>query len=102
MTRAGNSSKLRKAVTAKNIQKHLTAFQNIANDNGGNRAAGTNGHVDSAEYVEAKLHKAGYETTRQAFSYDKTNLDESNFEQVAPTADRVRPAGAVLSHGLLR
>ena len=80
------SSKLRKAVTAKNIQKHLAAFQNIADANGGNRAAGTNGHVESAEYVEAKLDKAGYDTTRQEFSYDKTNVDETNFEQVAPTA----------------
>ncbi len=96
------SEKLRKAVTAKNIQKHLAEFQEIADENGGNRAAGTPGHVASAEYVEAKLKKAGYTTTRQAFSYDKTNLDESNFAQVAPDPDGVHAARPVLSDGLLR
>jgi Zn-dependent M28 family amino/carboxypeptidase len=80
------SLKLRKALTAKNIQKHLAALQDIADANGGTRAAGTPGHVASAEYIEAKLHKAGYTTTRQEFSYDKTNLDEANFSQVAPVA----------------
>jgi Zn-dependent M28 family amino/carboxypeptidase len=79
------SQKLRHAVKAKNIQKHLSALQDIADANGGTRAAGTPGHVASAEYVEAKLDKAGYETTRQPFSYDKTNLDEANFAQTAPT-----------------
>ena len=80
------SLKLRKAVTAKNIQQHLAALNKIADQNGGTRAAGTPGHVASAEYIEAKLHKAGYTTTRQEFSYDKTNLDAANFEQVAPVA----------------
>ncbi|MEO5919943.1 MAG: M28 family peptidase [Pseudolysinimonas sp.] len=78
------SAKLRKAVTAKNIEKHLAALQTIADQNGGIRAAGTPGHVASAEYIEAKLHKAGYETTRQEFSYDKTNLDRAEFSQLAP------------------
>lgn len=80
------SQKLRKAVTAKNIQEHLAALQKIADRNGGTRAAGTPGHVASAEYIERMLKKAGYTTTRQPFSYDKTNLDEANFAQAAPTA----------------
>jgi Zn-dependent M28 family amino/carboxypeptidase len=80
------SQKLRKAVTAKNIQKHLAELQEIADANGGTRAAGTPGHVASAEYIEGVLHKWGYQTTRQEFSYDKTNLDEANFAQVAPAA----------------
>jgi len=78
------SSKLTKAVTAKNIEKHLAALQDIADANGGTRAAGTEGHVQSAEYIEAKLQHAGYTTTRQEFSYDKTNLDRAEFSQLAP------------------
>ncbi|MEQ1737281.1 MAG: PA domain-containing protein, partial [Rhodoglobus sp.] len=80
------SKKLRQAVTAKNIQQHLAALQKIAEQNGGTRAAGTPGYAASAEYIERQLHKAGYTTTRQEFSYDKTNLDAANFEQVAPVA----------------
>ena len=80
----GSSSKLTKAVTAKNITKHLKELQEIADANDGTRAAGTTGHVASAEYVEQKLERAGYETTRQPFSYDKTNLDRAEFSQLAP------------------
>ena len=78
------SDKLRKAVTAKNIKGHLNQLQKIADANGGTRAAGTPGHVASAEYIESKLQAAGYETTRQEFSYDNTTLDRAEFSQLAP------------------
>lgn len=78
------SAKLVKAVTAKNIIKHLQALQRIADANDGNRAAGTSGHEASAAYVEKVLKRAGYKTERQPFSYDKTNLDRAEFSQVAP------------------
>lgn len=85
-----SSAKLVKAVTAKNIVKHLQALQKIADQNDGNRASGTSGHVASAEYVEWVLKKNGYTTERQPFSYDKTNLDRAEFSQVAPdTVDYV-------------
>jgi Zn-dependent M28 family amino/carboxypeptidase len=78
------SEKLRKAVTASHIIEHLNALQSIADANGGTRSAGTPGHVASAEYIEKQLKRAGYETTRQPFSYDKVNLDRAEFSQTAP------------------
>lgn len=79
-----DSAPLRDAVSAENIITHLEAFQAIADANDGNRAAGTSGHVASAEYVEAQLQAAGYETTRQFFEYQKVIVDVAAFEEVAP------------------
>ncbi len=78
------SQTLRKAVTAKSIQGHLAALQKIADRNGGNRAAGTPGHEQSAAYIEKLLKRAGYATERQPFSYDKVNIDRAEFGQVTP------------------
>jgi len=80
-----DTSALRDAVTAEGIQQHLAEFQAVADANGGNRAAGTPGHVASAEYVEAQLQAAGYTTTRQYFEYDKTVFAAALLEQVSPT-----------------
>lgn len=80
-----SSASLRKAVTARSILAHLDALQAIADANSGNRAAGTSGHVASAEYVERKLQKAGYTTTRQPFSYTKVIVDLAALSQTAPT-----------------
>src|SRR5690554_3602426 len=80
-----DTSELREAVTAENINAHLEAFQATADANDGNRAAGTAGHVASAEYVEQQLQSVGYKTERQPFSYDQFVLNSSSFEQVAPT-----------------
>jgi Zn-dependent M28 family amino/carboxypeptidase len=78
------SDRIVKAVSANGIMRHLRALQTIADRNDGNRAAGTSGHVQSAEYVERVLKHAGYATERQPFSYDKTNLDRAELSQVAP------------------
>ena len=83
-----DTSALRDAVTAENIVTHMEAFQAVADANGGNRAAGTGGHVESAEYIEAQLDAAGYETTRQPFSYTRV------------VVDTVRLLRRVLPHGL--
>jgi Zn-dependent M28 family amino/carboxypeptidase len=80
-----DTSTLRDAVTADGIYEHLEAFQGIADANAGNRAAGTSGHVASAEYVETQLQAAGYETTRQYFEYDKTVFAAAELDQVSPT-----------------
>lgn len=79
------SAQLRKAVTAKGITKHLQALQNIADANDGNRAAGTSGHAASVDYFEKQLKKAGYVTSRQAFSYDKSVVDTAVLDLTAPT-----------------
>src|SRR5690554_2394027 len=79
-----DTSELREAVTAENINEHLEEFQAIADANDGNRAAGTAGNEASAEYVEEQLQDAGYRTERQSFSYDQFILNASEFEQVSP------------------
>lgn len=81
-----DTSELREAVTAGNISAHLEAFQEIADANGGNRAAGSAGHEASAEYVEDQLRAVGYEPVRQTFTYDQFILNASTFEQVTPNA----------------
>ena len=64
---AGNgidTQALRDAVSADGITAHLEAFQAIADANGDNRAAGTSGHVASAEYVESQLRGRGLRPPR--------------------------------------
>ncbi|WP_405544811.1 M28 family metallopeptidase [Streptomyces goshikiensis] len=54
-------------VTARGAYRHLARFQRITDANGGNRAAGTPGHLASAAYVHDTLKKAGYEVSYQDF-----------------------------------
>jgi Zn-dependent M28 family amino/carboxypeptidase len=65
-----------KKVGITNLNRHLIAFQRLADRNGGNRAAGSDGHEQSAEYIATKLEAAGYTVTRQEFPfvYDETEL----------------------------
>ncbi len=57
-------------VNADDVMEHLQALQDIADANGGIRASGTPGYDASVDYVAAELEAAGYEVTRQAFSFD--------------------------------
>ncbi len=58
------------AITADGVNAHLEALQQIATDNGGNRAVGTPGFDASAEYVRAQLEEAGYTASMQSFDVD--------------------------------
>ncbi|GAA4975561.1 aminopeptidase Y [Nonomuraea thailandensis] len=75
-----------KKVKGSNVQKHLDAFQAIADANGGNRAAGTPGYDASVAYVESKLRRAGYKVTRQPI-----NFVESWSENSPPVLDLTAP-----------
>jgi Zn-dependent M28 family amino/carboxypeptidase len=83
-----NTSALLAEITAAGVTQHMQAFQGIANANGGNRSAGTAGHVQSAQYVESKLQAAGYVTTRQNFSYTETIVDLAVMRQTSPAPIR--------------
>jgi hypothetical protein len=48
---------------------HLRAFQAIATENGGNRAAGTPGFDRSADYVADRLNAAGYQVRLESFEF---------------------------------
>ncbi|MEU6715565.1 M28 family metallopeptidase [Nonomuraea sp. NPDC046802] len=61
--------KLVKAVSGKNVKKHLRALEAIAGANGGTRVSGTPGFDASRDYVVRKLRGAGYDVTVQPFEF---------------------------------
>ena len=82
-----DSSSLRSAVTAKNVKKHLSALQSIANMNDGTRASGTPGYDASLAYVKSKLDATGYFTTTvQNFNFDPfRELATPVFQRLSPS-----------------
>jgi Zn-dependent M28 family amino/carboxypeptidase len=62
--------KLTKAVSPEGVLEHLEAFQQIADDNGGNRASGLPGYEASVDYVVEQLEAAGYDPEVQEFTFD--------------------------------
>ena len=64
-----DTTPLTDAITEDGLNTQLQALQDIADENDGNRAAGTSGYAASVDYVEATLETAGYTTTRQEFTY---------------------------------
>ena len=63
------------AITSKELTDHLAALQRIADENGGNRSAGTRGYDASADYVAARLRDAGWEVRRQPVPFGYFRLD---------------------------
>ncbi|MEC3975706.1 M28 family metallopeptidase [Amycolatopsis sp. H20-H5] len=63
------AKQLVKKVDVNGVNRHLVALQRIADTNGGTRAASTEGHKKSAEYIATKLEAAGYQVTRQEFPF---------------------------------
>ncbi|MGB2571940.1 M28 family peptidase [Micromonospora citrea] len=64
-------------ISVTNVQAHLTQFQTIATNNGGNRRAGSAGYTASVSYVKSKLQAAGYTVTEQVCTscvYRSNNL----------------------------
>ena len=54
-------------VTADRMLAHLRALQDIANANGGNRAAGTSGYDASVDYVAKALRSRGFDVMTPQF-----------------------------------
>jgi Zn-dependent M28 family amino/carboxypeptidase len=63
------AKQLVKKVDIGGINRHLIALQRLADANGGTRAASTEGHRQSAEYIAGKLTAAGYAVSRQEFPF---------------------------------
>jgi Zn-dependent M28 family amino/carboxypeptidase len=77
--------KLQECVTLDGVNEHRSAFQAIADANGGTRAAGTSGYDASVDYVAAQLEAAGYDVTIQQYlTYVYRQLGPSTLEQIAP------------------
>ncbi|WP_067453953.1 M28 family peptidase [Actinomadura macra] len=72
-------------VTLKDLRRHLAAFQEIADYNGGDRAAGRPGSDISVRYVEGRLRKAGFEPVVQKFTFPYwREKSGAAFSQTAP------------------
>jgi Zn-dependent M28 family amino/carboxypeptidase len=78
-------AKLLECVTLDGVREHQAAFQEIADDNDGNRFSGFEGYNASVDYVEERLEAAGYDPEIQAFDYLAFQIiGPSALEQLAP------------------
>ncbi len=77
-------AKLLECVDADGAREHLEAFQRIADENGGNRAAGLPGYEASVDYVVETLEAAGWNVTIDEFDY--TFIGPSELEQLTPVS----------------
>ncbi|MFD0688421.1 M20/M25/M40 family metallo-hydrolase [Actinomadura fibrosa] len=77
---------LAQAVTLADLRRHLTAFQEIADYNGGNRAAGKPGFDVSVKYVAGQLREAGLLPSVQEFTFP--HWRERSAAALAQTAPR--------------
>jgi Zn-dependent M28 family amino/carboxypeptidase len=84
-----DSQSFRDAITVEGIRAHQQALQDIAQRNGKNRMAVTDGYKASVSYVQERLESAGYDVRRQDFfvnlSEDKNPpqlIQKSPVEQV--------------------
>lgn len=80
--------KLLQCVTLEGVRAHQAALQAIADANGGDRFAASQGYVASKDYVVGKLQAAGYNVTVQPFVY-------TTFFQVGPSTLAQTAPGAV-------
>ncbi|WP_070196557.1 M28 family metallopeptidase [Streptomyces oceani] len=83
-------------ISLENVQGHLNEFQQIAEQNGGNRAHGSAGYKASLDYVKGLLDDAGFKTQVQEF----TSGGETGYNLIADwpggNSDDVLMAGAHL------
>ncbi|MFI5612488.1 M28 family metallopeptidase [Amycolatopsis sp. NPDC051903] len=96
------AKQLTKKVTLDGVNRHLIALQRIADANGGTRAASTEGHKKSAEYVATKLEAAGFTVTRQEFPFtynetlaEKLAVDGTDVPVIAMEYTPSTPVGGV-------
>lgn len=95
-------SQLAKSVTVDKINRHLIALQRIADANGGTRASGTPGFDASADYVAKKAEDAGFNVTRQPFTFTYYHVDKQSLTSGGTTYDPIAmeyspstPAGGI-------
>jgi aminopeptidase S len=91
---------LTNAVTETGAMQHMQALQKIADENGGNRAAGTAGYGASVDYVVGVLRSAGFEATTPTYQASEEADSAPGRNVVAQTRsgdpDRVVIIGAHL------
>jgi hypothetical protein len=99
---SGASAELRSAVTVAGLMEHERRFQAIADEHGGNRAAGMPGYDASAEYVARELQRAGYEVTLQSFELPVfEEVEAARLERKGPAAAEYANRRGLRAHGVL-
>ncbi|WP_353828890.1 M28 family peptidase [Agromyces sp. SYSU T0242] len=84
-TRNNNTiAKLMECVDADGAMEHLQALQDIADANGGTRAAGTEGYEQSVDYVVQTLEAAGWDVSIHEFDF--TFFGPASLSQLTPVA----------------
>jgi Zn-dependent M28 family amino/carboxypeptidase len=68
------------AITRAELNDHLEALQRIADDNDGNRSAGSPGYKASADYVAARLRDAGWRVERQPVPFTYFRVDDASLK----------------------
>ncbi len=87
--------KLTKAVTVDGVLDHLEALQEIADENGGDRAVGRPGYTASVDYVVGQLQAAGYAPTVQEFPFTYSE-ENSELERISPSPRTFLPGSEFL------
>jgi Zn-dependent M28 family amino/carboxypeptidase len=85
------SAELRRSVEPAGILVHERSLQRIAAANANTRASGTPGYDASADYVAAKLRRAGYVVSRQSFPFPFFEVLSQSFSQTAPQQRTFEP-----------
>ncbi|MDX8032272.1 M28 family metallopeptidase [Lentzea sp. BCCO 10_0856] len=96
------AKKLAKKVTVEGVNRHLIAFQRIADRNGGSRAALTPGYDASVDYVAGKLRDEGFIVSTPTFTYDidvndaeSARVDGVNYQALILVQSPQTPVGGV-------
>lgn len=86
-SRINSAKQFLDCVDVDQILKHLQAWQEIADNNGGTRASGTPGYDETVDYVANLLRRTGYVVELQPFQFVSFEpLGPSTLEQTAPVA----------------
>ncbi len=91
-----STDKLLACVDGDDVIGHLQALQDIADANGGTRAAGTPGYEESVEYVVDTLEAAGWDVSIDEFPF--TFVGPSTLQQLAPV-NATYPTGPFTGSG---
>ncbi len=93
-TRSAIVKRLPEAISLARMRRDLRALEQIADRNGGTRAAGTAGYAASVRYVRDQLRRAGYRPQVSPFPYTEYEERVERGKQLAPV-ERELPVEAL-------
>ncbi|KAA8884292.1 M28 family peptidase [Nocardia colli] len=91
------ADRLANEVSGDGAWQHLTAISGLTMALGGNRLSGSPAYEASAQYLAARLTAAGYQVTRQQFSFPDYDIQSETGSVTAPQARPLHPVIARFS-----